>query len=242
MKYLIKINDFEGPFDLLLHLVKMANIDIYDININEITEQYFDYIHAMEELNIDIASEYLVMASTLMEIKSKSLLPQEKEVEESPEDEEASRDAFIQKLIEYQKYKEVTKNFKTLENTRRLIHTKAPEKLTSIVEEKVVNDGGVTIDDLMDAFTKFLIRKDQEKPLQTKITVKEYSIPKRKKVIREYLQGKGKVEFTELFEEYNKSYIIVTFLSILELAKENDILLFQEGVFDTIMIEWKAGV
>ena len=102
MDYLVKIDDFEGPLDLLLHLVKESNIDIYDININEITNQYLDYIHRWEELNIDIGSEYLVMAATLMEIKSKSLLPMEKLDDEEEDVCEDSRDGLIKKLVEYQ--------------------------------------------------------------------------------------------------------------------------------------------
>ena len=100
MEYCIKINEFEGPLDLLLHLVKESNIDIYDININEITAQYLDYIHTMEALNIDVASEYLVMAATLMEIKSKSLLPSQKQDKEELDEEELSRENLIQKLID----------------------------------------------------------------------------------------------------------------------------------------------
>ena len=108
MEYLIRIDEFEGPLDLLLHLVKESNIDIRDIKIIEITEQYMDYIRKMEELNIDVASEYLVMAATLMEIKSKSLLPEDKNKDdEEDDDEEVSREALIQKLIDYEKYKEI---------------------------------------------------------------------------------------------------------------------------------------
>lgn len=240
MKYCIKINDFEGPLDLLLHLVKESNIDIYDININEITEQYLDYIHKMEELNIDIASEYLVMAATLMEIKSKSLLPTEQEKEVDEEEEEVTREVLIQKLIDYQKYKEVTKSFKELEESRKTIYTKAPSKLNEMLEQKFVNDTDTTIDDLMLAFSKFLERKNMEKPIHTKVTNKEYSVRKRKKDIKMLLQTKKKAEFTELFTTYNKSYIVVTFMSILELAKEDDIILTQETNFDKIFIELKV--
>ena len=241
MKYCVKINDFEGPLDLLLHLVQEANIDINDININEITEQYLDYIHKWEELNIDVASEYLVMAAALMEIKSRSLLPieKEKEVEES-EEEEVTREVLIQKLIEYQKYKEVTKNFKELEESRKNIYTKAPSKLNELLDTKFVNDTDTTVDDLMLAFSKFLERKNMEKPITTRVTNKEYSVRKRKKDIKELLSTKKKVEFTELFATYNKSYIVVTFMSILELAKEDDVILTQEANFDKIFIELKV--
>ncbi len=237
MNYRIKINEFEGPLNLLLHLVKVSDIDIQDININEITTQYLDYIHQWQELNIDIASEYLVMAATLMEIKSKSLLPCEKEPDLEVEEESLSRENLIQRLVEYQRYKEITKEFKTLEQARKTIYTKAPTNLSAMMNTKFTNDTELTIDDLMSAFVKFLERIDKEKPLHTKITNKEYSVDKRKKDIIQYLEVRGKVEFAEIIKEYNKSYIIVTFLSILELAKEAVIILVQENNFEKIMIE-----
>lgn len=240
MEYCIKIDEFEGPLDLLLHLVKESNIDIYDINISEITSQYLEYINKMEQLNIDIASEYLIMAATLMELKSKSLLPEYNEKEELEEEEELSRDNLIQKLIDYQKYKEVTKNLKELELERKNIYTKAPSKLNELLDTKIENTTDMSVEDLTNAFLKFLERKNMEKPIHTKITSKEYSVRKRKNDIKNYLQTKGKAEFTELFTEYNKSYIVVTFMSILELAKENDILLTQAANFDKIFIELKV--
>lgn len=238
MEYCVKINDFEGPLDLLLHLVHESDIDIKDINICEITSQYLDYIRSWQELNIDVASEYLVMASTLMEIKSKSLLPTEQKRED--EEEEDSREVLIYKLTEYQKYKEITKKFKLLELDRKNIHTKSPYRLNEMMNKKFVNDTDLTIDDLMLAFTKFLERKDQEKPVQTKVTNKEYSVKKRKDDIKAYLQKKERAFFGELFHEYNKSFIVVTFMSILELAKEEEILLKQEGNFEAIMIELRV--
>lgn len=237
MEYRIKVNDFEGPLDLLLHLVKVSNIDIYDININEITKQYLDYIHKWEELNIDVASEYLVMAATLMEIKSKSLLPVLKKEEDELDEEEVSRENLIQKLVDYQKYKEITKDFKKLELERRTIYTKAPSKLNEMLEQKFVNDTDTTVDDLLDAFQKFLTRKNMERPITTRVTNKEYSVRKRKVDITNHLRDHGKVEFTELFDVYNKSYVVVTFMSILELAKENVVMIRQDGNFDKILIE-----
>lgn len=240
MEYCIKINEFEGPLDLLLHLVKESNIDIYDININEITTQYLDYIQKQEELNIDVSSEYLVMAATLMEIKSKSLLPSEKKQEEDMDEEEISRESLIQKLVDYQRYKEITKDFKELELNRKNIYTKAPSKLNEMLDTKFVNDTDTTVDDLLKAFTLFLERKNMEKPITTKITSKEYSVRKRKSDIKSYLLTKGKAEFSELFTIHTKSFIVVTFLSILELAKEDEVILNQESNFDKIYIELKV--
>lgn len=239
MDYTIKINEFEGPLDLLLHLINISNIDIYNISIDEITKQYLDYINKMEELNINVASSYLVMATELMELKSKSLLPQKEEIKEEDE-EELTRENLINKLIEYQKYKEITKDFKNLEQERRKVYTKAPSKLNNITDTKIVNDTDITLDDLLKAFQKFLERKNMEKPLNTKVTNKEYSVKKRKQSIKNYLIEKGKTEFTSLFKEYNKSYIIVTLLSILELSKEDEITITQKSNFDRIYLELKV--
>ncbi len=235
MDYNIKIDAFEGPLDLLLHLIKEKNVDIYDISIEEITKSYLDYINKMEELNINVASSYLVMAAELMEIKSKSLLPKV-ENEEDNEEEEVSRENLINKLVEYKKYKEMTEVFKELEINRNNIYIKPPENINNYVNNEIYNEE-IEIDKLVEAMKSFLSRKELEKPLKTKITNKEYSVKERKNSIRNIIRNKKRVEFTELFEEYNKSYIAVTFLSVLELAKEHELKISQDKNFDNIFIE-----
>ena len=235
MDYNIKIDAFEGPLDLLLHLIKEKNVDIYDISIEEITKSYLDYINKMEELNINVASSYLVMAAELMEIKSKSLLPKV-ESEELNEEEEVSRENLINKLVEYKKYKEMTEVFKELEINRNNIYIKPPENINNYVNNEIYNEE-IEIDKLVEAMKNFLNRKELEKPLKTKITNKEYSVKERKNSIKNILKNKKRVEFTELFEEYNKSYIAVTFLSVLELAKEHELKISQDKNFDNIFIE-----
>lgn len=236
MDYCIKIDEFEGPLDLLLHLIKESNIDIYEIEISKITEQYLDYINKMEELNINVAASYLVMAAELMEIKSKSLLPKREEEVEEEDEEEVSRENLINKLIEYKKYKEMTGTFKEMENKRQDIYIKAPEKRSNYIE-RIVNDNDTSIDDLVEAFKKFLERKDREKPITTKITSREYSVKERKGQIRNLLRERKRVVFTELFEERNLAYIIVTFLSILEMTKEKEVVVKQDKNFSDINIE-----
>lgn len=240
MDYSIKINEFEGPLDLLLHLIKQSNIDIYDIEISEITKQYLDYINKMEELNINVASSYIVMAAELMEIKSKSLLPQKEEDEEIEEDEIVSKENLINKLIEYQKYKDMTSSFKEMESTRKNIYIKSPERLNNYLDEVIINNTDTSVEDLVDAFKKFLERKNLEKPITTKITNKEYSVKERKHNIKNILRKKKKVLFTELFEENNTGFIIVTFLSILEMTKEKEITIKQDNNFSDITIELKV--
>ena len=236
MDYSIKINEFEGPLDLLLHLIKESNIDIVDIEINEITNQYLNYINKMEELNINVASSYLVMAAELMEIKSKSLLPVTEE-EVSEDEEIVSKENLINKLIEYQKYKDMIDTFKTMEDDRNKIYIKPPEKVSNYLDQVIVNSGDTSVDDLVEAFKKFLDRKDKEKPITTKITTKEYSVKECKKNIRNILKEKKKVLFTDLFEENNTAFIVVTFLSVLEMVKEKEITIRQEGNFKDITIE-----
>lgn len=240
MDYSIKINEFEGPLDLLLHLIKQSNIDIYEIEISEITKQYLDYINKMEELNINVASSYIVMAAELMEIKSKSLLPKKEEEQVDEEEETISKENLINKLIEYKKYKELTPSFKEMEEERQNIYIKSPEKLNNYLDEIIVKNNDTSIDDLVEAFKKFLERKNLEKPITTKITNKEYSVKERKHSIKNILKEKKKVLFTDLFEEHNTSFIIVTFLSILEMTKEKEIIIKQDTNFSNITIELKV--
>lgn len=240
MDYSIKIDSFEGPLDLLLHLIKEKNIDIYDISIDEITKSYLDYINKMEELNINVASSYLVMAAELMEIKSRSLLPSvNSNDEESNDEEESTRENLINRLVEYKKYKEMTEVFKDLEIKRNDIYVKSPENINDYIEKEIYNND-MDVELLVNAMRDFLERKRLEKPLKTKITNKEYSVKVRKDDIKKILKVRGKVQFDELFEEYNKGYIAVTFLSILELAKEQELKIVQEHNFDNILIEGES--
>lgn len=239
MDYSIKIDEFEGPLDLLLHLIKQNNVDIMDIDIFEITKQYLDYIDKMEELNINVSSEYIVMAAELMEIKSKLLLPSDEKIEEE-EDTEVSKEKLINKLLELEKYKEMSEKFKEMEISRQNIYVKSPENINKYMDTFIVNDdSNNSVDDLVDAFKKFLERIDKEKPLITKITSKEYSVKERKNSIRNILKNKNKVLFTELFDIKSISYIIVTFLSILEMTKEKEINLIQDKNFMDIMLEMR---
>lgn len=231
----ISIDNFEGPLDLLLHLVKESNIDILDIKIEEITDKYLNYINHEKELNIDISSSYLVMAAELMYLKSKSLLPLNKKEDDTEDDEEITREKLINKLLEYKKYKEMTPIFKELEEERKKIYIKAPEKVSNYVSHNLC--GEESIDNLVEAFKKFLNRKDLEKPLETTITKREYSVRKRKDDIKNILKIKKKVYLEDLFEEYNKPFVVVTFLSILEMVKEKEVAIKQNKNFDNILIE-----
>ena len=230
------INDFEGPLDLLLHLIKTSKMDIYDIKIEEITAQYLDFINKMNELNLDVASEYLVMASELTLIKSKMLLPRQDEEEE----EEDPRENLVNRLIEYQKYKDMIDEFKSLEKERKDIFTKDPMNLYEY-SDPIKNDGDITLDNLVEALNKFLQRKEDEKPLETKIARKEILVTDRTNEIRSLLKKKKKVSFFDLFEVRTKEYVVVTFLSILEMAKKGEITIVQENNFNNITVNIKEG-
>lgn len=237
MEYKVVLNDFEGPLDLLLHLIKQSNISIYDISIDVITKQYLEYINAMEELNLTVASEYLIMAAELIEIKSSSLLPKPEVLEDDYE--EDRREKLISRLIEYEQYKNITQSLKQLESSRKDIYTKLPSELTeyNVTEDKVIEPLDLSL--LLDAFNSFLERKGEEKPLNTKITNREYSVDVRSHEIFSILRDKKRMNFYELFNNSSRDYIVVTFLSILDLAKKQKIKLLQDNNFNNIVLSIK---
>lgn len=240
MDYKVTIDNFDGPLDLLLHLIKEQDIDIYDIKIEDITKQYLDYIKAMKELNLSVASEYLVMASELIEMKSKMLLPK-RCAALSDEYEEDPREVLIERLLLYKQYKEVTSDFKNLEKERKLILTKNPENLSIYVREEEKNDS-LGLDDLINAFNELLRRKELEKPVATKITRKELSVSEKVNKIKRMLKNKKRISFEEIFDEPVVEEVIISFLSILEMVKKNEIELSQDGNFKSIIITLKEGV
>lgn len=230
------IGDFEGPLDLLLHLIKKSKMEIFDIEISDITNKYLEYIEKMTEMNLDVASEYLVMASELIEMKSRKLLPtlydnEEDEEEINPEEE------LKRRLEEYKKYKESTQVFRDLEKNRASYYTKAPEIFKNYSNETLVNDGSIGVLDLLEAFKKLLEREEYNKPVNTKIARKELSVKERVAKIRDILKEKKKVNFVELFDDFSKPYVVVTFLSVLEMAKNREITLKQDNNFSDIYLE-----
>lgn len=238
-KYVVTIDNFDGPLDLLLHLIKEQDIDIYDIKIEDITKQYLDYIRHMKELNLEIASEYLVMASELIEMKSKMLLPKKKEKEDD-DYEEDPRELLIERLLAYKRYKEVTSEFKDLELTRKMVFTREPDNLNRYVKEDE-NSEELGVADLIDAFNNLLKRKELDRPIATKITKKELSLTEKVNKIKNILRNKKKINFEDIFEVSTKEEVIISFLSVLEMVKKDEILLTQEGNFKNIVISLKEG-
>lgn len=238
MEYNFCINDFEGPLDLLLHLVKTSKMDIYEIDIKVIIEEYLAFIESEKNKNIDIASSYLVMAAELIHLKSKMLVNDDT-IEENNNDEFhiESEEDLKRKILEYEKYKKLTESLEEQRLKRNNFYTKSPMKLDEIIDNKDIKFGDVSVEDLVNALKSFKAREKYLKPLSTKITKKEYSIEKRINDIRKILQVRDKVEFLELFEENNRDFLIVTFLSVLTMSKNEEINLMQEDNFKPILIE-----
>ncbi|AZU63203.1 segregation/condensation protein A [Neobacillus mesonae] len=244
MPYQVKIDAFEGPLDLLLHLINRLEIDIYDIPVAQITEQYLLYIHTMKELRLDIASEYLVMAATLLAIKSKMLLPKhEEDFNENDEEisfEEDPRDELVERLVEYRKFKEAAQDLKSMEEDRGLMFTKPPSDLSVFAKEiqPSKSEINVSLYDMLAALQKLMRRKKLQRPLATKIARQEISIETRMSEIMDDLkQLKGRKNFNDLFPEPTKGHIVVTFLALLELMKRKKIDVEQDGNFGEIYVE-----
>ena len=230
-----KIHDFEGPLDLLLHLIKESKMDIMNIEMESITSQYLAFLEQQEKMNLEVSSEYLVLAAELLEIKSRLLLPNQKIEEEEEED---PREELVERLLEYQAYRDITKLLQEKEQIRREIHTKAPENLLQYAEEdhKEIH-ANVSLDDLIDAFMKYYERKQKNKPLQTKVTENEVSVSSRCYEIRKILKNKKRFSFFEVFSEFTKEYVVATFLAILEMTKNQEISIIQENSFGDIICE-----
>ena len=232
----IKINDFDGPLDLLWHLIKAHKMDIYDINIEKITKEYLSFINEHKELTIDGASEYLVMASELIHLKSKLLLNKNDE-EEDAEYEINTEDDLRNRLIEYEKLKAAADRLVELEDKRKEVLTKLPSNLSEYADKSVKLSSDITLDDLLKAFEGYLNRKKLDEPVNKAVTKRELSVEDRCLRIKSYLHNRGKVNFLDLFDEVDKPYVIVTFLGILNLVKSREAVISQEYNFGDIYIE-----
>jgi segregation and condensation protein A len=239
----VKLQAFEGPLDLLLHLIDKNKVNIYDIPIVEITKQYLEYIQQMEKEDLNIMSEFLVMAATLISIKSKMLLP--REINEAGEEEDP-RQELVEKLIEYKMYKYMSYELKD----RQVDAEKALFKTPTIPKEVQEYSEPVDINELLDGLTlsklhsifKSIIRKQENKidPIRSqfgKIEKEEVSLSDKIDYIKQYACEHPRFSFRKLLEEQcSKMEIIVTFLGVLELMKTGLIEISQENIFDDIII------
>lgn len=237
-KYAIKIDNFEGPLDLLCHLIDKNKMDIYDIKINEIADQYIEYLNQMEEMNLDIASEFIIMASTLIYLKSKSLLPKQEEAEE-----ELTEEELIQRIIEYKKYKEIIKKLKVNyeENSKIYLGTRENIELPKQEIEKEYEK------DLIPNLYKTLLEKNEEKINKNaenieKIAITDnYTVASKVKEMFKALIKNNKFVFNKLFslKEHNKQEVVTAFSGLLEMSKRDKVNTKQEDLFKDIIVEKK---
>lgn len=241
MEYQVVIDDFQGPLDLLLHLIKEKEMDLETLELSVIADQYLQYIHAMDPSKLEEMSEYLVMAADLIEMKSKMLIPKEK-VEINDEYQEDPREALIKRLIEYKRYKDVLDEIKEKYEHRQTIIIKPAESMDEyVVDTSMMIPEGLEVYDLMKAMQKMFQRKAMLRPLDTHIAKKEISIDERSSQIRDFFKTRvnKRVKFEDLFDHYDRTYFIITFMSILVLAKDKEVEIIQDGLFSEIYVEGK---
>ena len=235
-KYSIKLDNFEGPIDLLCHLIDKNKMDIYDINLSDITDQYIEYIKQMEQMNLEVTSEFLVMSSTLLYLKSKHLLPKEKDDEE-----EITEEELIRRIIEYKKYKEITKKLKAnfLEYSKRFY---------KIAEEIELPKQKVEIEynsEMIPEIYKNILRKNTEKINENasnieKIAITEtYSVGDTVKEMYRALVKFKKFTFNKLFsvKRHNKREVVTAFSGLLEMSRRNKVITEQDELFGDIEVE-----
>lgn len=237
MNYQVKLDIFEGPVELLLHLIRKEELDICSISIYKIINEYLEYVHLMQELDLEEIAEFLVLAATLLEIKSKKLLPQEvKEVVEE-ELEEELREVLKAKLEEYRKYKEVSLNLREWEQSMGLVFSRPPSTINW--KEEVDFDGiegeKISIFDLLSSL-KVVLKKAKSEPLSLErqgITIEA----KMEEILSSLVKKEKGIRFEELFEkDYSRPNIIVTFIALLELIKQRRVIAWQFRLFGEIRI------
>lgn len=237
-QYAIKIDKFEGPLDLLCHLIDVNKMDIYDININDITDQYIKYLNAMEKMNLEIASEFLVMASTLLYLKSKKLLPKQEE-----ETEELTEEELIRRIIEYKKFKEISKLFKEnyIEYSNRIF--KGQEQI-ALPNRKL---DATYEPELMPSIYKDLLKRTSEKinvnakNIEKIALVENYTVGSKVKEMFKVLIKQKRFVFNKLFsiKKRNKQEVVTAFSGLLELSRRSKVETTQEEIFGDITVEKK---
>ena len=244
----IKVADFEGPFDLLLHLIKKNKMDIYNVEIYKVTNQYLEYLNTRKVMDLEITSEFIVVAATLIEIKSKNLLPKVKVEEE--ENEEDIQIKLMERLIEYKRFKAVSEFFNDKYVSSGEVFSKKPEVIEEIKPEKVDNDDifkNITLLDLYNIYNKILenYREKQNKVnvVQKKIYVDKYKVEDKMEELLERFNSSEVIEFNNLMKESTcKLETVVTFLALLELIKIRTIQVFQDESFSNILIKRRRDI
>lgn len=238
MEYQVTVDQFTGPLDLLLHLIKEHDMDLLDLDVAAVCDQYLAYIQTMDPSLLEAVSEYLVMAAWLIEMKSKLLLPKP-EIDEE-DDYEAERKRMIERLIEKNRINGILEAFEASYDKRQTMHSKIPLALEEYLPsgEETIPEG-MEVYDLIKAMQRVMQRRALLQPLESKIARVEISIDERTEQIRNYfLRHKDKtVDFEDLFDEGDRYFAIVTFLSILVLVKNSELLITQSGNFEKIYLK-----
>lgn len=234
MSYKIKLDIFEGPLDLLLYLVKKDHLNIYDIPIAAVSQQYLQYIELMRLLDLNIAGEFLVMASTLIHIKSRMLLPPEPMQEGTLQEEEDPRAELVRKLLEYEKYKEAAALLRQKEVNRQNVFTRAPISMqASGASGEAYFEASLF--DLISAFSKAL--KDIPKELFYEVIKDEFTVEEKIHDLLHLFLNKSVVCLSELFAmAKNKLELVVTFLAVLELIRLKEIIIAQKETFGEVQV------
>lgn len=235
----IQLNEFEGPLDLLLHLIKETKMDIQEVPMLVIVDQYLQFIRDMDTIQLDIAGEYLVMAATLLEIKSRVLLPrvEMEPMDDNEPDEENIEFALKQQLIEYQKFKNVAQLLREKEEERGQYFAKEPSDLDGLQQNVPLADGEVNLDDLLNAFRKMFEKQAKQKPVMATIEMNRISVEETMEKIVTSLQrlddetGVSLASFVD-----SKASLIASFLAILELAKTRRIVFKQSTPYEPIKL------
>lgn len=239
MAITLRLDQFEGPLDMLLFLIGKAKIDIKDIFVSEVTDQYIQSVQDAEDLDMDDASAFIAMAATLLEIKSRSLLPKPKD-ETEEEDPEA---ALIRQLEEYQRFKQISQDMQGFEKAAALMYQKLPEEYP--LPPPTLELTGLTLDGLLAAFARVMARipDEEEEPIQTarRIIRDEYTVPRCTAHILKQLK-KGPVHFEKLFSPHpTRDEVVTLFLAVLELLRLGRAGVVQDGVFGDILLEPRQG-
>lgn len=240
-KYSIKLDNFQGPLDLLCYLIDKNKMNIYDVNLNEITDQYIAYLNAMEKMNLEIASEFVVMASTLLYLKSKKLLPKQEE-----EEEEITEEELIKRIIEYKKFKEISKVLKENYNLFSDRFFKDQEQIKLPKQKLEKNYDSSKIPEIYSALVeRNSVKMNQNaKNIQRIAIVDKYTVSEKVKEMYNILTKQKKFIFNKLFtiSKHEKQEVVTAFSGLLEMSKTNEVQTEQERLFGDILVEKRKNV
>ena len=235
-----KVEKFEGPLDLLLHLIRQNKMDINDIPMAEITAQYIDYLHQMQTLQLDVAGEYLVMAAMLLNIKSKMLLPTEQEqVEEFEEDYEDPREELVQQLILHQTFQDAGTQLQVLATERQKHYSREQATIPEDAKLGKLSDEELSTEMLQHAFARMIAQRKIAKPVRRKLETEKYTIKGEIKRVQQRIQEAAQpLEFQSLFgDQIEAEQLVTTFLALLELTKRGEVTVSQTTQLGPIILE-----